>query len=65
MPSLTLYGKNSYKLYTIYDIQKDAHGFPQFLIYEKGQWLYRSAQFFQPYSPDYDEREQDPYDKHI
>ena len=53
MMRLMLYGKDSYEQYPVYDIQRDKNGYPHFLIYDKGQWVYRSAKYFQPYSPVY------------
>lgn len=32
----------------VYDIRCDKNGYPQFLIYRNGQWVYRSAKYFVP-----------------
>lgn len=48
---MTVYGKDSWKTYEVYDIQRDVHGYPHFLIYEDRQWKYLSAKHFQPHTP--------------
>lgn len=35
---------------TVYGILEDSHGFPKFLFYEFGQWIYRSAKLYEPYN---------------
>jgi len=34
---------------TVYGILDDSNGFPKFLLYERGQWVYRSAKHYIPY----------------
>jgi len=34
---------------TVYAVLDDSNGFPKFLFYEKGQWVYHSAKHFEPY----------------
>lgn len=42
--------KETEKVFEVYNIRYDAiTGYPQFLIYDDGQWLCRSAKFFKPY----------------
>ena len=33
---------------SVYDVRTDKTGFPQFLIYDNGQWRYMSAKHFKP-----------------
>lgn len=30
----------------VYAVRDDKNGYPHFLIYEKGEWKYRSAKFY-------------------
>lgn len=32
----------------IYDIAYDSNGFPSFLMYYRGQWVRKSAKYFEP-----------------
>ena len=34
---------------TVYGVLEDSSGFPKFLFYEKGQWIYHSAKLYEPY----------------
>lgn len=34
--------------YEIFSVRTDKNGYPQFLIYDKGQWLWKSAKYFEP-----------------
>jgi len=34
---------------TVYGILEDSSGYPKFLFYEKGQWIYHSAKDYVPY----------------
>ena len=36
------------KRYTVHNVLNDNNGYPMFLIYKDGQWLYRSAKHFRP-----------------
>ena len=36
------------QLTVVYDIRNDQNGYPSFLIYDKGQWLWQSAKHFKP-----------------
>lgn len=36
------------KRYTIHNVRDDGNGYPMFLIYDNGQWLYKSAKYFIP-----------------
>ena len=46
----TEYGKNLKtdisKLVKVYAVRDDKNGYPQFLIYENGEWKYRSAKYY-------------------
>ncbi len=43
----TLYNKQTEQETTIYSV-RNKNGYPMFLIYEHGQWLWRSAKHFKP-----------------
>lgn len=32
----------------VYNVRDDKNGYPQFLIYENGEWKYMSAKYFAP-----------------
>lgn len=32
----------------VYDVKRDKHGYPHFLIFWRGQWRYVSAKHFKP-----------------
>ena len=34
--------------YKVYNVRDDGNGYPQFLIFEDGQWRYKSAKYFTP-----------------
>lgn len=34
---------------TVYAVLEDSSGFPKFLFYEDGQWIYHSAKLYEPY----------------
>ena len=34
---------------TVFGILEDSHGYPKFLFYENGQWIYHSAKNYEPY----------------
>lgn len=36
------------KLVDVYDVKRDANGYPRFLVYKDGQWVYRTAKIFEP-----------------
>lgn len=36
------------KRYTVHNVLNDNNGYPMFLIYDNGQWLYESAKYFRP-----------------
>ena len=40
--------KASEEVRTVYDVRNDNVGFPHFLIYTDGQWVWRSAKHFKP-----------------
>ena len=40
--------KPDMKQYRIHDVKIKKTGFPFFLIYRNGQWVYRSAKYFVP-----------------
>ena len=35
----------------VYDIKRDSNGYPHFLVYKDGQWVYHTAKIFEPYDP--------------
>lgn len=40
---------NDYCGYTsVYSVKNDKNGYPQFLIYYKNQWVWKSAKYFEP-----------------
>ena len=43
----TLYNKQTKQETTIYSV-RNKNGYPMFLIYERGQWLWKSAKHFKP-----------------
>lgn len=43
----TIIHKDTGRIYTAYDVVQ-SKGYPHFLIYEDGQWVYRSAKHFRP-----------------
>lgn len=47
-----VYEKSSGEMITVYNIRHDKHGYPHFLIYEDGQWKYRSAKHYTPITRD-------------
>ncbi len=48
MSDLTLIYDETNSPKRIYHIRTDSHGYPAFLIYHNGQWLYVSAKHFKP-----------------
>lgn len=42
----------THKLVTVYAIEQDSSGYPKFLIYDKGEWKYRSAKHYKPVALD-------------
>lgn len=40
--------KATKKLVDIYDIKRDKNGYPHFLVYKDGQWVYLTAKLFEP-----------------
>lgn len=36
------------KLVDVYDVKRDANGYPHFLVYNDGQWVYHTAKIFEP-----------------
>lgn len=52
----TVYEKSSDKAVKVYNVRHDKSGYPHFLVYEDGQWKYKSAKHYTPnYIPDDDE----------
>ena len=43
-----LYDKEYRKKYKVYNVRDDGNGYPQFLIFDDGQWKYKSAKYFIP-----------------
>ena len=41
--------KVSNSIHEVYDIQYDKCGYPHFLIYENGNWVKVSAEYYKPY----------------
>lgn len=39
-------GVNCSKYVKVYAVRDDKNGYPQFLIYENGEWKYRSAKYY-------------------
>lgn len=35
-------------VYKVHNVRDDGNGYPQFLIFEDGQWGYKSAKYFKP-----------------
>lgn len=42
----TVYEKSSDKAVKVYNVRHDKSGYPHFLIYEDGQWKYKSAKHY-------------------
>lgn len=36
------------KKYKVHNVRDDGNGYPQFLIFDDGQWKYKSAKYFIP-----------------
>lgn len=36
------------KKYKVFNVRDDGNGYPQFLIFDDGQWKYKSAKYFIP-----------------
>lgn len=36
------------KKYKVHNVRDDGNGYPQFLIFDDGQWKYKSAKYFVP-----------------
>lgn len=51
----TVYEKSSDKAVKVYNVRHDKSGYPHFLIYEDGQWKYRSAKHYRDTSKCADE----------
>lgn len=34
--------------YDVYDVRNDSSGYPHFLVYSTGMWLWKSAKLFEP-----------------
>lgn len=32
----------------VYDVKRDKNGYPHFLVYKDGQWIYLTAKLFEP-----------------
>lgn len=47
MADTMLYKPNN-RVYQVYDIRVNKSGYPLFLIYKDGAWVYRSAKHFTP-----------------
>ena len=44
--------KTDDKVFIVYDVTYQSKtGYPDFLIYDDGQWLRKSAKYFKPYPP--------------
>ena len=41
--------RDDLKIKTVYGILEDSSGYPKFLFYEFGQWIYHSAKNYEPY----------------
>lgn len=39
-------GESDYELVEVYAVRDDKNGYPHFLIYENGEWKYKSAKYF-------------------
>lgn len=35
-------------IYKVHNVRDDGNGYPQFLIFDGGQWRYKSAKYFTP-----------------
>lgn len=40
--------KATKKLVDVYDVRRDKNGYPHFLVYKDGQWVYLTAKLFEP-----------------
>lgn len=40
--------KATKKLVDVYDVRRDRNGYPHFLVYKDGQWVYLTAKIFEP-----------------
>ena len=40
--------KATKKLIDVYDVRRDKNGYPHFLVYKDGQWMYLTAKLFEP-----------------
>lgn len=40
--------KDQFEFVKVYDISYDSNGFPLFLTYIDGQWIRKSAKYFEP-----------------
>lgn len=43
--------KTTKKLVDVYDVKcdvRDVNGYPHFLVYKDGQWIYHTAKIFEP-----------------
>lgn len=38
----------------VYDVKRDKNGYPHFLVYKDGQWVYLTAKLFEPYWYEYE-----------
>lgn len=45
---MTFVEKKSGSFVKVYDIKTDKSGYPKFLIYDNGQWLWKSAKHYRP-----------------
>lgn len=48
MTTFTVWSKKENRYLTVYDVTYDITGYPQFLIYDDGQWLRVSAKYYEP-----------------
>lgn len=47
---MRLYYKPDEQYYDVYNVRDDKNGYPHFLIYINGQWIYKSAKLFSEYN---------------
>lgn len=40
--------KANKKLVDVYDVKRDTNGYPHFLVYKDGKWMYMAAKLFEP-----------------
>ena len=52
------YEKEYRKRYKVHNVRDDGNGYPQFLIFEDGQWRYKSAKYFVPVEENNNEEDQ-------